>query len=164
MPFAMQPAQFKQGGWPNGVDRTPGSDQTYPRGTPVTWDTTSQELDEHAGLTTVTNIFGVSMDGVSSGTAQNPSGKVCTALAHNENIFMAKLTNGSGTVQTVDTANLNVQYGMLKNGSGLSQWWSVDEDDTTNVVLEVIDIDTDMNIVYFVFLNTAVQLNATYDS
>lgn len=156
--FAMQPARFPAGsGFPDGDERTPGSDQTYPRGTPVTWDTGSQELDEHAGGATVTDIFGVSLEGVSGGDADNPSGKVNVARSSRQNVFVAKLTNGSGTVQTPDTANLNVQYGILKNDTGLDQWWSVDESDTSNVVVEVIGIDTERDLVFFKFIESAIQ-------
>lgn len=155
--FAMQPAQAKMGGFFEGDDRAPGSDQTYPRGTPVTWATASQELDEHGGGATVTNVLGVSMEGVTAGTAHNPSGKVAVALANRSNIFCAKLTDGSGVVQTADAANINVAYGILKNGTGLDQWWSVDESDTTNVVVEVIGIDTERNIVFFKFIESAIQ-------
>lgn len=157
MPFRMQPAQFPNGGWPECVDRAPGSDQTYPRGTPVTWDTASQELDEHALSTTVTNILGVSMEGVTAGVAHNPSGMVAVALASRSNVFMAALVNGSGVVQTVDEANINVEYGLLDIGSGLDEWTAVDEADTTNVVVEVIGIDTDRNIVFFKFIESAIQ-------
>jgi hypothetical protein len=157
MTFAMQPARFPAGGWPEGDERTPGSDQTYPRGVPVTWDTSSQELDVHAGGATVTNVLGISLDGVASGTADNPSGKVNVALANRTNVFVAKLINGSGTVQTADEANVNVAYGLLVVGSGATQWWGVDESDTSNVHVEVIDIDTERNLVYFKFIESVIQ-------
>lgn len=157
MPFRMQPAQFPYGGFPEGDERTPGSDQTYPKGVPVTWSTASQELDEHAGGATVTNILGVSLDGVEAGVAQNPSGKVNFAYAGRGNVFMAKLINGSGVVQTVDAANINVTYGILKVSTGMNQWWGVDESDTTNVVVEVISIDTELNVVFFKFIESAIQ-------
>lgn len=159
MPFAMQPAQFPQGGWPEGTERTPGSDQTYPRGTPVTWDESTQELDEHAGGATVTNILGISLEGVSAGVAQNPSGKVSFARATPNNIFVAKLINGSAVVQTVDAANIGVQYGILKVSTGLNQWWGVDESDTTDVVVEVTGIDEERNVVFFKFITSAVEEN-----
>lgn len=156
MPFHMQPAQFPNGGYVNGDDRTPGSDQTYPIGTPVTYDTASHEVDEHGGGSTVTNVLGVSLEGVVAGVADNPSGLVGFAYARG-NRFMAKLTNGSGVIQTVDEGNINVRYGMLKNGTGSNQWWSVDEADTTDVVLEVTGIDTELNVVFFQFIDSAVQ-------
>ncbi len=67
MPFQMQPARFPSGGFPEGQSRASGSDQTYYRGTPVTWDTSSQELDEHALAATVTNILGVTGEGTVAG-------------------------------------------------------------------------------------------------
>lgn len=157
MSFAMQPAQFPHGGWPEALERTPGSDQTYPRGTPVTWDESSQELDEHAGGATVTNILGITLEGVTSGAAHNPSGKVSFARATQSNIFVAKLTDSSGVVQTPDAANIGVQYGILKNGTGLDQWWSVDEGDTSQVVVEVTGIDTERDVVFFKFITSAVE-------
>lgn len=161
--FRMQPVGTAGGGWISGYERTPGSDQTYPKGTVVTWDTTSQELDEHAGGTTVIDIAGVSAEGVSAGVADNPSGKVNFIHAAHPQLFTAKLTNGSGTVQVPDEANIDVQYGILKNGTGLDAWWSVDESDTTNVVVQVVDIDTERNIVFFQFLDSAVQASGSFD-
>lgn len=159
--FHMQPVRGQSEAWVAGGERAPGSDQTYPIGTPVTWDTGSQELDEHALSTTVTGILGVSLDGVDSGTADNPSGNVVYAYAGRMNVFMAALTNGSGVVQTPDAANVDVQYGLLKTGTGLDAWFSVDEDDTTNVVAQVVGYDTHLNggngIVFFKFIESAIQ-------
>lgn len=158
MPFRMQPARFPLGGYPEGSERTPGSDQLYPPGTPVTFDTGSQELDEHAGGATVTDVLGVSFSGcASTGVADDPSGKVVYASAARGNIFVAKLTNGAGTVQTPDEANLDVSYGILKNGAGLDQWWSVDESDAVNVVVQVVGIDTERDLVFFKFIESAIQ-------
>jgi hypothetical protein len=157
MSFAMQPAQFPNGGWPEANERAPGSDQTYPRGTPVTWDTSSQELDVHALAATVTNILGVSNEGVTAGTADNPSGNVSFTYAARSNVFVAKLTNNSGVVATADTANINVEYGLVIVGSGATAWWAVDESDTTHKVVEVIGIDTDRNVVFFKFIESAIQ-------
>ena len=155
--FQMQPAQFPSGGFPEGYERDPGSDQTYYRGTVVTWDTSSQELDEHALGATVTGILGVTAEGVVAGVAENPSGNVSLYAAGRRNIFMAKLTNNSGVAQTPDAANINVEYGIVKTGSGTSAVFSVDESDTTHKVLEVTGIDTERDIVYFKFMETAIQ-------
>lgn len=157
MPFRMQPAQFPHGGWPEGTDRVPGSDQTYPTGTPVTWATGSQELDEHALGATVTGIAGVSMEGVSAGDAHNPSGTVNFAKATRSNVFVSKLVNGSGVVQTPDAANIGLSYGLLKVGTGLDMWFGVDESDTTNVVVKVVGIDTERDLVFFKFIESAIQ-------
>lgn len=155
----MQPAQFPAGGWVEGGELPPGSDQTYPRGTPVTFDTGSQELDEFGGGATVTNIKGVSVEGVEGGEAFNPSGNVNFASANRTNTFTAKLTDGSGNVQVPDAANINVQYGILKNGTGLGQWWSVDESDTSDVVVEIVGFDLEREIVFFKFIESAIQNN-----
>lgn len=157
MPFRMQLARQAHGAWPEGDERTPGSDQTYPAGTPVTFATGSQELDEHPGGATVIDVLGVSLEGVNAGVADNPSGKVSFASANRENVFMAKLTNGAGVVQTADEANINVAYGILKNGTGLNQWWSVDESDVAAPVVEVEGIDTERNIVFFKWIESAIQ-------
>ncbi len=155
--FQMQPAQLPSGGFPEGSDRASGSDQTYYRGTPVTWDTSSQELDEHALAATVTNILGVSAEGTVAGVEENPSGTVNFYYAARTTVFMAKLTNNAGVVATADTANINVEYGIVKTGSGTAAVFSVDESDTTHKVLEVIGIDTYRNIVYFKFMESAIQ-------
>lgn len=159
MSFHMQPAQAPYGGYFNGVDRIPATDQTFPIGTPVTWDTAAQDLNEHALVAVVTNILGVSLEGVVAGAANNPSGLVGLALAGRENVFMAKLTNGAGVVQTPDAANVNLTYGLLKNGAGSDAWFSVDEADTVNVVVEVIgySLEIDDGVVFFKFIESAIQ-------
>lgn len=156
MTFVMQPARFPAGGWPEGDEYSPGSDQTYPRGVPVTWDTGSQELDAMATDPT-SDILGISLEGVSAGSADNPSSKVNAALASRNTVFTAKLTNGSGTIQTVDEGNIGVTYALLKNGSGATQWWSVNEDDSSGGVAEVVDIDTERNLVFFKFTEASIQ-------
>jgi len=153
----MQPAKFPNGGWPEANAYTPATDQTFSRGTPVTWDASAQTLDEHAGSTTVTNILGIAMSGVTTTAVDDPSGKVDVAFALHPTIFMAKLVGSTGTIQTVATSNIGVLYGILKVSTLRNAWWGVDEDDTTNVVCEVIDIDVDRNLVYFRFIDSAVQ-------
>jgi hypothetical protein len=38
----------------------------------------------------------------------------------------------------------------------------VDEDDTTNVVVQVVDIDTERNVVIFMFIDSAVQVATAF--
>lgn len=164
MPFRMQPAQFPGGGYPEGDELPPSSDtgQNYPPGTPLTFDTGAQNgLEEHAGGSTVTNIRGVSSDGVVAGVSTNPSGKVNFASSNRLNVFVAKLTTGAGVVVTPDLDNVNAQYGILKNSTLQNAWWSVDEDDTTDVVVEVIGIDLNLagGVVFFKFIESAIQNN-----
>lgn len=156
MPYRMHVAKNANGGFPVCDDRAPGSDQTYPRGTVVTWATASQELDEKATDPT-TDILGVTNEGCTAGVAANPSGKVSVALADRTNIFAAKLTTSAGVVVTPDTANINVVYALLKNSTGASQWWSVNEDDSTGGVAEIVGIDTELDIVFFKFTEASIQ-------
>ena len=157
MPFQMQAAQFPHGGWPEATDRIPGAAANYPKGAPVTWNTGTGRLDEHALGATVTNIAGVSLEGVRTGDPDNPSGTVNFTKATRSNVYVASLVNGSGVVQIPDAANLNVNYGLLKVGSGQNAWWGVDESDTTDVVVEVIDLDLERDLVYFKFIESAIQ-------
>jgi hypothetical protein len=156
MSYQMHVTKNPNGTFPVCDDRTPGADQTYPKGTVVTWDTSSQELDAKATDPT-TDILGVSQEGVVAGVAQNPSGKVSVALADRTNVFAAKLTNGSGVVATPDAANVNVVYALLKNGTGMTQWWSVNEADSSGGVAEVIGYDTERDIVFFKFTEASLQ-------
>lgn len=156
MSYQMHVTRNANGGFPVCDDRVPGSDQTYPKGTVVTWATGSQELDAKATDPT-TDILGVSQEGVVAGVADNPSGKVSIALADRTNIFAAKLTTSAGVVVTPDAANINVVYALLQNGSGRTQWWSVNEDDSSGGVAEVVGIDTELDIVYFKFTEASLQ-------
>lgn len=157
MPFQMQAAQFPHGGWPEATDRVPGAAAEFPKGTLVTFNTGTQRLDEHAGGATVTNIAGVSLEGVRAGDADNPSGTVNFTKATRSNVYVASLVNAGGVVQVPDAANLNVNYGLLKVGSGQNAWWGVDESNVTDVVVEVIDIDLERDLVYFKFIESAIQ-------
>jgi hypothetical protein len=157
MPFRMQPARFPNGGFPECDDRTPNATESWNVGTPVTWDTVNSDLDAHALGATVTNILGVSLEGTTAGAPDNPSGKVGVALAGRSNVFTAKLTNGTATPVTPAVSDIGDELGIQKNGTGRDAWYSVDRSLTVNTHVEVIGIDTERDVVFFKFKESAIQ-------
>lgn len=158
MPFHVQLAQaLSASGFPEATGRKPAGTQTFPVGTPVQYDTTANALIEHPLGATVTNILGISAEGVNAGKADNPDGEVNVYLANRLNVFMAKLTDNAGVILTPTDAHVNREFGLRKNGSGLNAWWSVNAGDTTNTVVEVIGYDLKLNVVFFKFKESAIQ-------
>lgn len=155
---AMMPAQFVAD-FPECRDYPVASNQLFPRGAVVTWNTSNQRLQEHALGTTVTNVLGVSMEGcVSTGVSSNPSGNIGVALASRNNTFVSRVVNNAGVIQQVSPALIGNAYGILKVGSGLDAFFAVNQQNTANTLVRVTGIDQDRNIVFFKFLESAIQV------
>ena len=130
---------------------------TFPQGSPLQRDTVESDIEEHAGGANVTGVIGVSMYGVSSGV---PAAKGSTAfgtrltvaIANLDTVFVGTMIN-AGTVQTPDSGNDGTDYGFLK----VSGEWYVDEADTSNVHLTVVDFDANRKIVFFKFIASVVS-------
>ena len=129
---------------------------TFATGAPMQRDTTPSDIEEHVGTTTVTGIIGVAMFGSSTGV---PDGKGSTAygtkmivgIANTDQLFLGQLTTASAVV--TPTKSDIQDYGMLKVGSN----WFVDQDDTGNVVLQVVKIYPNIDAVLFKFIPSAIS-------
>lgn len=155
MPFRLQPSKIAGSGGmvpSSGPDLAPEATQTFEKGTVVT--VTAGEIVEHALGATVVGIYGVSLVGVSSGVSDDPSGNIQVAKADRNTVFVAKAISG-GQVQT-DLSGVDVgdQYGLLQHTDDATY---VDLADVTNVVLQVEKVDDDLDLVWFKFLESALQ-------
>jgi len=75
-------------------------------------------------------------------------------VAGRDVVFFGQLSNGTTALVTPDNANVGEDYGLVRQSDGT---WTVDEADTTNVVVTVIGFDTSVDSpgrVYFKFLQS----------
>lgn len=153
MAFRFQPARMPAGDAPNVMNYPPDSAATYEKGAVVTIDGDG-EVDEHGGGATTTGVRGVALEGVTSGSPDNPGDEAAVAVADRNVIFAGQVDNG-GSVVTDIAGNITIgdQYGIVDvNGV-----WHVDLTDTSDVVLEVVDFDDDIDVVFFKFLEASLQ-------
>lgn len=150
-PIRMQPSRLPNGDAPNVMNYPPGSTTTFEKGAVVTL--SSGDVVEHGGGTTTTGIRGVSLEGVLDGTPDNPGDEVAVAIADRSQVFMGQAISGT-TVQT-DLSGITIgdQYGIVASSGD----WYVDVADTTNVVLEIVDLDDDIDVVFFKFLEASLD-------
>lgn len=115
---------------------------------------TPSQIEEAAGTSTVTGILGVTMGGSTSG-APGYGTTLPIARASTTVEFIGQVYDVSGAVvQTAAVAtHEGKEFGMIKSGN----YWYVDEEDTTDVVLRVTKVLTDINAVLFKFIDTAIE-------
>lgn len=107
-----------------------------------------------------TGIVGVTLQGAATGHGYGVPNeddtvvftgreqKVCVALAVPTVEFIGRIVDGSDEDVTVSDALVGDEYGVKKVGDD----WVVDSTDTTNVCVEITDIDEERDLVYFIFL------------
>lgn len=83
---------------------------------------------------------------------------VPVTVASRETVFVGQLSNGTSSLVVPDAANVGVAYGLIRQSDST---WTVDEADTTNDVVTVIDFVTQgpecadaFGLVYFKFLQS----------
>ena len=153
IPF--QPAQ-RASGAPEYREFDIQASATFTHGSPMQRDATPSDIEEHDGGAVVTGIIGVSLFGVDSGV---PSAKGSTAygttvivgIANADQLFLGQLSASSAVV-TPTSADKRT-YGMIK----VVDDWYVDQDDTTDVVLQVITTYPNIKAVLFKFLTASIS-------
>ena len=114
------------------------------------------DIEEHDGGSDSTDLIGVALFGATSGV---PAAKGSTAygtrmtvgIANLDQLFLGQLTASSAVVTPTDSDIRT--YGMLK----VSNDWYVDQDDTGNVILQVVKIYPNIDAVLFKFLAAAIS-------
>ena len=153
IPF--QPAQ-RASGAPEYREFDIDGSATFTIGAPMQRAGTPSDIEEHSGDTDVTDLIGVALFGATSGV---PAAKGSTAygtkmivgIANLDQLFLGQLT-ASGAVVTPTDSDIRT-YGMLK----VSNDWYVDQDDTGNVILQVIKIYPNIDAVLFKFNSAAIS-------
>lgn len=159
LPFL--PAYVEGGGTASTRHYVVKSGEDFVQGAPLTIN--AGEVDE-LDTNDVTLIVGVagaadaSAFGYDAGdsptTVTGRSNTVPVFVAGRDVVFYGQLSNGTTALVTPDGANVGVAYGVVKQSDGR---WTVDEADTTNLVVTVIGFDTTLDApgrVYFKFLQS----------
>lgn len=153
MPVRFQPSRHPAGEVASVQGYTPASDQTIVKGDIVTYDNAADDLNEHGLATDVEDVLGVALEGAESGTADSPSGEVAVAKATRDTVFMGQVVNSSAVVTDLSSISIGDQYGVVV----LDGIHYVDEEDTSNVLVQIVDIDDDIDVVWFKFLESTLQ-------
>ena len=148
MPVRIQPSRFDHGGVPTVRGLVPTTGQSFYRGAPVT--VTSGEAVEHAGGATVTGLYGFAMQDVVSAVCDFGD-EVQIAVANDATTFVGQMIASAAVVTDLSSILVGAQYGLLE----ASNVWYVDYDDTSTVVVEIVDVDDNRNLVFFKVLASA---------
>ncbi len=153
MAFVMQPGKVKGSGGkvPDVVEMDAGS-ITCTKGRVITLTSGSAVL--HALGGTVTNMYGVSLEGAAAGVGDGPDSDILVVARFDRNVEFVSKVVVSGAV-TADLSSLTVgdQYGMIT----VSSQDYIDFDDTAQVVATITKIDDDLNVVWFALIESAIQ-------
>ena len=140
----------------------PKSDATFTAGALVARGTSADAelIVEHAGGATVTGIIGIAMVGVESGVPEAKGGtaygtEVPIYIPNSDQIFSGLMQDASG-IEIPTENNVGRSYGLVKLAA--DKIWYVDETDTSNNHVTVVDFDLGTNLVFFKFLASAVSI------
>jgi hypothetical protein len=125
---------------------------------------TAGELVEATSPITGATIAGVALEACASrpgyDAANSPTvvtgrkQEISYVVADDEQIFSAQLVNNSTVVVAPTTADIGVAYGIKPQVVSSKNEWYVDKSQTAaNSCCTIVDIDTDLNIVFFKFLS-----------
>ena len=163
LPF--RPAYVETGTNPVTIHYAVKSGEDFILGAPLTIN--AGEVDE-LDTDDVTLIVGVAgaADASAYGYDMADSPTVITGRANTvpvwratrDTVFMGQLSNGTTSLVVPDAANVGTPYGVIRQSDGT---WTVDEADTTNDVVTVIDFVTQgpecadaYGMVYFKFIQS----------
>lgn len=122
------------------------SGESFVLGAPLTQN--SQEVDEidTNDVTLILGIAGAASESAfgygNADTVSHVTGRENTVpvfLADRNQIFEGQLSNGTTSLVVPDNDNVGEDYGVVRQSDGT---WTVDEADTTNVVVQIIDFVT----------------------
>lgn len=147
----IQPAKLGGLNAPQVLGVTPEASATFSLGAPVAL--SSGELIEFAGGATVTGLLGFAGQACTSGDPD--FGDEVEVFIADENVeFMAQVYDSGGAAvrDLADAApSIGDQLGLVE----VSGEWYVDEDDSTNVVVEITKVYVEHNVVLFKVIASA---------
>ena len=165
LPF--RPAYVEGGGTTSMVHYVVKSGEDFVAGAPLTIN--AGEVDE-LDTNDVTLIVGVAnaqdasnfgysvSDMADSAFVTGRENTVPIWIANSSTVFVGQLSNGTTSLVVPDAANVGEDYGLIRQSDGT---WTVDEADTTNVVVTVVKFETQgencpdpFGRVYFKFLRS----------
>jgi len=136
--------------------------QTFIKGAALAF--TAGELVEATSPITGATLVGIALEACASrpgyDAANSPTvvtgrkQEISYVRADDEQIFSGQLVNNSTTVVAPTQADIGVSYGLKPQTVNSKNEWYVDKSQTTtNACVTIVDIDTDLNIVFFKFLS-----------
>jgi hypothetical protein len=163
-----QPARMPVGvGAPDVVSGFYTTGQTFLKGAVLVPDAATGRVIE--GAADPASILGVALENAGSkpGLSLNFDSlvvartgqvqEVSYARANRITQFSGRMVNGGTDPVTPVQSDINKKYGLLKTGAGE---WVVDQTETTNLSVIIVDADFDNKIVYFKFLEAVLALTA----
>ncbi len=151
--FPMQPGQQKgsAGDVPD-VSNLDNGSITCNKGRVIT--NTSGSAVLHALASTVTGVYGVSLEKCTSGTSEGPASTLLAiARADRNTIFVSKVVVSGAVTTDLSSLTIGDQYGLIT----VSGQDYVDFDDTSQVLVQIVKIDDELNVVWFVFIESTLQ-------
>lgn len=162
LPF--RPSHVEGGGSPVVRHYTVKSGETFYLGSPATINAGEVDEIDTNDVTLVVGVAGAANQaGYGYGMADQPSfvtGRADTIpvfIANRNTVFMGQLSNGTTSLVVPDAANVDgVGFGIIQQTDGT---WTVDEADTTNKLVQVVDFDLGLGgtygVVFFKFFAAA---------
>ena len=135
--------------------------ETFKIGAILIEDTATQGYVKEGATGAIADIHGIATEAVDSrpGFELGFASQVTQVTGRVQKVPMYvadSTTVFSGTgVSAAALTQVDLEYGLIKSADGI---WRVDQTDTSNVAVKVIDVDVDNNIVYFRFLVSALPV------
>jgi hypothetical protein len=151
--YPFQPARFAAGEVPESADYEPVAAQTFKKGRVLT--RVGAKVQAHALGATVTGVFGVAMAPAENGRAIGPDPRVPVAKANRVDEFLGQAWRPStSTIVSLDRdTHLGQRYGLIfVDGETF-----INIENTTNLLIEITGVKTELNIALFKFLETTLQ-------
>ena len=109
---------------------------------------------QHPLVTDVTNMYGVSLEGVAAGVGDGPDSDICCVARINDDTEFVAQCVTAGVVETdLSGVAIGDSYGLLL----VSGYDYVDLDDTGTPAVVITKIDDVLNVVWFKFLASTFQ-------
>lgn len=151
IPF--QPGRFPTGEVHSGANLAAASGQTFRKGRVLT--RVGATVQAHPLGSTVTNVYGVALSPAENGRAIGPDPRVVVARADRATEFIGQAyrESTSSIVELDKATHLGNRYGVVVvDGESY-----IDIEETTNVLVEIVDIKEELNIAVFKFLESTLQ-------
>lgn len=155
MSFPLQHAGGRGGnsGVPDVVNKTINGSETFLKGTILLEDAQGEVTE--IGTDVTTDLYGVSMEGASSGSPDNPTDKLTVARITDDSFWLVQVWDNSAGALRTDLSGLNEgdEFGYTVQ----SDVYYVDDGDTSNVVFHIEEIFDDHNLVLVSFIESVIQ-------
>ena len=95
----------------------------------------------------------MTLEGAAAGVTDGPGELLAIAKADRNTNFVSKCVITGAITSDLSTAVVGSQYGMIT----VDSQDYIDLDDTSDVIAQCVKIDDDLNVMWFTFLESAIQ-------